>query len=298
MADAAEPVTAAEPTPEAAEADEPLWKPKKPETEADVDAIANPGYHYWHGTVPKGEGAAPAPVPQQIATTSEATLQMVNIDNFMFLEEDDVCDSPAVAPPAAAPDPLRRTSRAAQVIKVYIELKGDLEGATEIVADFERPHYAEYFPLEVAACSVRRWLFFLCRRLTAAAPLAVRAQVAIRGKKQMHVLKAEKLAGSLDSEAWCVRCPVAVLPPCGPCALPPSLGITRALSSRLAAPPRPRAHPRAAQQGQGVEEGRQGDRHAQEAAQDKLGPAAHERVPAVPPRRRRHLDAAALVLSH
>ena len=158
MADAAEPVTAPEPTPEAAEADEPLWKPKKPETE-DVDAIANPGYHYWHGTVPKGEGAAPAPVPQQIATTSEATLQMVNIDNFMFLEEDDVCDSPAVAPPAAAPDPLRRTSRAAQVIKVYIELKGDLEGATEIVADFERPHYAEYFPLEVAACSARRWLF-------------------------------------------------------------------------------------------------------------------------------------------
>ena len=93
MADTAEPVTAPEPTPEAAEADEPVWKPKKPEPD-DTEAIANPGYHYWHGKVPKGEGAAPAPVPQPVATTSDVTHQMVNIDNFMFLEEDDVCAAP------------------------------------------------------------------------------------------------------------------------------------------------------------------------------------------------------------
>ena len=97
---------------------------------------------------------------------------------------------------------------------MYIALEGDLEGATEIIADFERPHYAEYFPLEVPRLH-QAGLGLRGRQNLA--PLALRAQVAIRGKKQMHVLKAEKLAGSIDCGAWCVECPAVHLSATRPC---------------------------------------------------------------------------------
>ena len=62
------------------------------------------GYAYWHGKVPSGEGAAPAPEPVIIATkvVEKVTRPQHTIDNNAFLDDDDV-------------------------IKLYIDLKGDLE---------------------------------------------------------------------------------------------------------------------------------------------------------------------------
>ena len=60
-----------------------------------------------------------------------------------------------------------------QVIKVYITLAGDLEGATEVDALFERPQFSDDF----------------------------RMVVTIQGKQRAHVLKAEKLAGPIDCDA-------------------------------------------------------------------------------------------------
>ena len=94
-------------------ADEVL-KPSKPKkADAEDEAIANPGYNYWHGKVPKGEGAAPAPVPQQVETAGEVTRQMVDIDSFMFLEEDDVrgCPTARSIQPPASKRSLRRTAQ-------------------------------------------------------------------------------------------------------------------------------------------------------------------------------------------
>ena len=92
-----------------------------------VDEITNSGYHYWHNTVPKGEGAAPAPVPIALASGAAAvTRPVADISAFSFLEEDDV-------------------------IKLYIALEGDLEDVTEaqVEARFERPQYSDDFVMEV-----------------------------------------------------------------------------------------------------------------------------------------------------
>ena len=93
-----------------------------------ADEVSNPGYHYWHDTVPKGEGAAPTPVPKALETVVPTTKLLSNIDSFSFLEEDDL-------------------------IKLYIALDGDLAEVTdaEVQATFERPQFSDDFRMEVRA---------------------------------------------------------------------------------------------------------------------------------------------------
>ena len=63
-----------------------------------------------HDTVPKGEGAAPTPVPKALESVTVAvTKQSVNIDAFSFLEEDGQ-------------------------IKLYVSLEADLANVTDAQA--------------------------------------------------------------------------------------------------------------------------------------------------------------------
>ena len=58
------------------------------------EPIPGSNYHYWHDKVAKGEGAAPAPVPQPLAEAVAPTKSLTNIDKFSLLEEDDVRSRP------------------------------------------------------------------------------------------------------------------------------------------------------------------------------------------------------------
>merc|ERR1711907_519016 len=89
--------------------------------EVDEVAVGSSGYHYWHDTVSKGENAAPMPEHKAIAVEKEATPvedKAVTIDNFAFLDDDDV-------------------------VKVYIKLEGDLASVTTEAVEFkvERERY-------------------------------------------------------------------------------------------------------------------------------------------------------------
>lgn len=75
---------------------------------------ANPGYHYWHDKVAKGEGAAPITEPKRIAVemADPANDSHVSIENFALMDDDDV-------------------------IKVYVKLEGDLASVTEDDVDLK-----------------------------------------------------------------------------------------------------------------------------------------------------------------
>ena len=46
------------------------------------------GYHYWHDSVPKG---APPPEPQKLASEKvEVSLPEVTIENYAFMDDEDV----------------------------------------------------------------------------------------------------------------------------------------------------------------------------------------------------------------
>ena len=81
-------------------------------------SVTNSGYHYWHDKVPDG------PKPEEnkpiavAAAASNAEDTAITISNFMFLDDDDK-------------------------VKVYVELKGDLEGVTteNVTFEVERARY-------------------------------------------------------------------------------------------------------------------------------------------------------------
>jgi hypothetical protein len=71
-----------------------------------AEAIENPGYHYWHGSVAQTDGAAPKEEPKLLAKeVVQSRGAPVNIDSFGLLDDDDK-------------------------VKVYVTLEGDMAGIT------------------------------------------------------------------------------------------------------------------------------------------------------------------------
>jgi len=122
------------------------------------EEVKGGGYHYWHDKVPQGEGAAPLPEhkPIEVATVSERALPEVTITDYGMMDDEE-----------------------GGLVKLYIKLEGDLEGATADDVTFKVEASKFALNLQDLKCSMH---------------------LSIRGKTKLHTLHAERLLNPVRHE--------------------------------------------------------------------------------------------------
>jgi hypothetical protein len=128
------------------------------------------GYHYWHDKVAHGEGAAPVPEPQLLASTAaaaDARGPPSSIDSFGLLDDEDK-------------------------VKVYVALEGDLLGVTDadVTATFHRELAGEACSMEVLVRGAKRNHRLAADKLAGpVVPEQCKARISAKNNKLVVTLK-------------------------------------------------------------------------------------------------------------